>query len=98
MGLGSIAWLIPTSIPEERKRGVPRVLLLCWAGGDQVELQGIKLRVRRWQQPGSVRPQVAATRLGELQEGPPAPHLTSTLPRVTQRVSDRKIPSSKPVV
>lgn len=52
MGLGSRAWLIPTSIPEERKRGVPRLLVLCPAGRDQMELQGIRLRVRRRQQPG----------------------------------------------
>lgn len=52
MGLGSRAWLIPTSIPEERKRGVPRVLLLCPAGRDRVELQGTELRVRTGQQPG----------------------------------------------
>lgn len=81
MGLGSIAWLIRTSIPEERKRGAPRVLVLCPAGRDQVELQGIKLRVRRWQQPGPqplwdpAVPQVAATSLGDLQKGPPTPQL-----------------------
>lgn len=42
MGLGSRAWIIPTSIPEERKRAAPWgcVLVLCWAGKDQAELQG----------------------------------------------------------
>ena len=56
MGLGSIARLIPASIPEERRQGAPReggwMLVLCWAGRDQAGLQRTKLRARRWQQPG----------------------------------------------
>lgn len=105
MGLGRIAWLIPTSIPEERKPGVPRVLLLCRAGGDRKDLQGIELSEGRWQQPG---PQAGwhprshpggSDQAGGAAGGfPLSPHPTSTLPRVTQKVRDKKSPSSKPVV
>lgn len=54
MGLGSIVRLIPTSIPEERRRGDPKgwKLVLCWAGRDGAGLQRTTLGERRWQPPG----------------------------------------------
>lgn len=98
MGLGSIAWLIPTSIPRSGSEEFPG----CWCFAGQVGTKwscrapssgrgGGSSRVpRQCGTPGVT--QAAVTRLWELQEGPPAPHPTSALPRVTQKVSDRKDP------
>lgn len=98
MGLGSIAWLIPTSIPRSGSEEFPG----CWCFAGQVGTKrscrapssgrgGGSSRVpRQCGTPGVT--QVAVARLWELQEGPPAPHPTSALPTVTQKVSDRKDP------